>query len=106
MQVLPNIDYIKQLAGDDLEFQQQFISILKTEFPLEHKEYLDHVQNGHYKEAALIVHKIKHKFNILGLEEPYHLAQKYEADLKARNTDKEKEFEKILDLVGAYIAQL
>ncbi|SHJ28666.1 hypothetical protein [Pseudozobellia thermophila] len=106
MQVLPNIDYIKQLAGDDLEFEQQFISILKDEFPIEHQEYLDHVENDRYKETALIVHKINHKFNILGLEESYHFAQQYEADLKLENTDKETEFKEILNLVGDYITKL
>ena len=106
MQVHPNINYIKQLAGDDLEFEQQFITILKEEFPIEHQEYLDHVENNRYKETSLIVHKIKHKFNILGLEKSYQLAQRYEADLKAQNTDKEKEFKEVLNLVRDYIVNL
>ncbi|PKA96960.1 hypothetical protein B0O79_0607 [Flavobacteriaceae bacterium MAR_2009_75] len=103
---VPNTNYIKQLAGDDIAFEQQFITILKDEFPAEYKEYFEHVENDSYKETALIVHKIKHKFNILGLEESYHLAQAYEADLLLKKTVKAPEFKAVLDMVGDYIEKM
>lgn len=99
----PNTNYIKQLAGDDVEFEKQFIDILKTEFPAESEEYIDTLNKADYEETAQIVHKIKHKFNILGLEKSYQLAQDYEADLLKKKTDRHSEFKEILDMVGTYI---
>ena len=103
---VPNTNYIKQLAGDDIEFEKQFITILKEEFPTECKEYFEYLENGSYKETALMVHKIKHKFNILGLEESYNLAQNYEAELLLNKTDKAPAFEVVLDMVGKYIKKI
>ncbi|MFC4094296.1 Hpt domain-containing protein [Euzebyella saccharophila] len=99
----PNKNYIKQLAGDDLEFEQQFINILKEEFPVERNEYQKTLQNKEYQETAQLVHKIKHKFNILGLEESYQLAQDYEAELLKSKTDMQTKFEASLNLVEEYI---
>ena len=59
----PNLNYVDELAGDDVAFRGQFIDIIKTEFPLEKEEYFGHVTNTRFKETAEIVHKLKHKFN-------------------------------------------
>ena len=74
----PNLNYVDELAGDDVAFRGQFIDIIKTEFPLEKEEYFGHVTNTRFKETAEIVHKLKHKFNILGMQESYKLAVAYE----------------------------
>tara|TARA_B100001146_G_scaffold224562_1_gene242939 strand:- start:2531 stop:2848 length:318 start_codon:yes stop_codon:yes gene_type:complete len=102
----PNTNYIKQLAGDDHDFAMQFISILKEEFPQEREEYETTLKNQEFTKTAEIVHKIKHKFNILGLEKSYQLAQAFEADLLQNNTEKGSDFEAVLDMVGAYITKL
>ena len=73
----PNLNYVDELAGDDVAFRGQFIDIIKTEFPLEKEEYFGHVTNTRFKETAEIVHKLKHKFNILGMQESYKLAVAY-----------------------------
>ena len=77
----PNLNYVDELAGDDVAFRGQFIDIIKTEFPLEKEEYFGHVTNTRFKETAEIVHKLKHKFNILGMQESYKLAVAYEMEL-------------------------
>ena len=52
----PNLNYVDELAGDDVAFRGQFIDIIKTEFPLEKEEYFGHVTNTRFKETAEIVH--------------------------------------------------
>ncbi|WP_297798631.1 Hpt domain-containing protein [uncultured Eudoraea sp.] len=102
----PNLEYIKQLAGDDVAFEQKFIDILKDEFPVERQEYNKTLREGKTNETALIVHKLKHKLNILGLENAYRLAVTYEEELKMENTALKKEFSGILDTIESYLKTL
>ncbi|TLF44415.1 Hpt domain-containing protein [Maribacter aurantiacus] len=99
----PNLEYINQLSGDDMDFKQQFITILKEEFPLEKEVYYDHVENARLKQTADIVHKIKHKFNILGLHNSYEVAVRYEKELLEGRTHSETEFKSILKKVETYL---
>lgn len=99
----PNLDYIKELAGDDKEFENQFIHILKTEFPSEKATYENAVLEGNFHEAAQIVHKLKHKFNILSMTEAYTLSVAYEEELNAQNMEKDKEFLKELCTIETYL---
>lgn len=99
----PNLLYIKKLAGEDKAFEDKFIAIIKAEFPLEQKEYLNYVENKRYKETAEIVHKLKHKLNILGLEKSYGLAVQYEEDLLNSDTQLEKEFKSVLKNIEDFI---
>ncbi|WP_394747461.1 Hpt domain-containing protein [Spongiimicrobium salis] len=99
----PNLTYIKNLAGGDSAFEKKFIGILQTEFPIEKKEYLGNIAEDMTREAALNVHKLKHKFNILGLEESYRLAVTYEEDLRTGNTALKNEFHSILETIEVYL---
>ena len=103
MEEQPNLLYIKKLAGEDKAFEEKFIAIIKEEFPLEQKEYLSYVESKRYKETSEIVHKLKHKLNILGLEKSYRLAVQYEDDLYNANTKLEKEFKIILKNIEDFI---
>lgn len=102
----PNLEYIKQLAGDDVAFEQKFIAILKDEFPVEKQEYIKTLQEGKTNETALLVHKLKHKLNILGLENAYRLAVTYEEELKMENTALKEEFSSILETIESYLKTL
>lgn len=99
----PNLNYVDSLAGDDIEFRNQFITIIKVEFPLEKDEYHGHVSNMRVKETADIVHKLKHKFNILGMEKSYELAVDYEKEVLAGENGSETSFKKVLETIEAYI---
>ncbi|WP_442265904.1 Hpt domain-containing protein [Tenacibaculum sp. ZS6-P6] len=77
----PNLNYIKELSGGDQEFEEKMLSILKNELPVEIKTYENHVENQDFKQIAEIVHKIKHKISILGLEKSYESAVTYEKEL-------------------------
>ncbi len=102
----PNIDYIKKLAGNDSVFEQQFITIIKKEFPEELSIYLSHLQNDMSRAASEDVHKLKHKINILGLEKSYEIAARYEEELREGNSKLHLDFAEILKTMEAYIKTL
>lgn len=99
----PNLNFVDELAGDDVAFRGQFIDIIKTEFPIEQEEYFGHVANTRFKETAEIVHKLKHKFNILGMQDSYKLAVAYEMELLEGKEDSKSKFIKVLQTIDEYI---
>ncbi len=102
----PNMNYLDQLAGDDLAFRSRFIDILKSEFPEERGEYNEAMRDHDWKKAKELVHKIKHKISILGLSRAYEIAGRYEEDLSQKNTQYHTAFVGILDKMEQYIKQL
>ncbi|TLP76789.1 Hpt domain-containing protein [Maribacter sp. ACAM166] len=100
---LPNLDYINELAGDDIGFRNEFIAVIKEEFPVEKDEYLKHITKKRFKSTAAIVHKLKHKLNIFGMEKSYNIAVDYERELLAGQNDSEKRFINILETIESYI---
>lgn len=102
----PNLDYIKEISGGNEEFEKRFLTIIQSEFPKEKSDYLEYLQQENLEESAKIVHKIKHKLGILGLQEGYRLAIKYEEDLKFGNTNLEKDFQEILHTVEEFIVKI
>ena len=99
----PNLNYVDELAGDDIEFRNQFITIIKEEFPLEKEEYHSHLTNNRIKSTADIVHKLKHKFNILGMENSYKLAVSYEMELLDGKNGSESKFKEVLTTIEEYL---
>ncbi|MFT6933677.1 MAG: HPt (histidine-containing phosphotransfer) domain-containing protein [Maribacter sp.] len=102
----PNMNYIEKLADGDKEFEQQFITILKEEFPKEKEVYLKSITANDFEGAWEIVHKLKHKFNILGMENAYILSVKFEDELKKNNMHRNIEFIQVLDIMGTYIKKI
>lgn len=103
MNEIPNLRYIDQLAGEDVEFRKKFIAILKEEFPEEKLEYKTNILKKAYREASENVHKIKHKLNILGLNNAHSLAVRYELELRNEASLLSNEFETILEGVENYL---
>jgi HPt (histidine-containing phosphotransfer) domain-containing protein len=95
----PNINYINQLSGGDTEFEQKMLEILKKELPNEIKIYENSLKINDLKQTAEIVHKIKHKISILGLEKSYEFTIQYEKELLAGNKSKHEDFSKILTIM-------
>ena len=106
MAEVPNLKYIKEIAGGNNEFEKKFIAIIQAEFPQEKEDYLRHLENGAWEESAKVVHKMKHKFGILGLTDGYKTAIKYEEDLKKGKTTLMDEFSGILDTVEDFIIKI
>ena len=102
----PNLIYIHKLSGGDKAFENKIISIIKTEFPEEKATYYNYFEAKNYLATAEIVHKLKHKISILGLERGYEVAVAYENDLKKDNIDLHETFERILQNIMGYIKNL
>jgi len=102
----PNIAYIDEIAGDDIAFKKRFIDIVKLEFPEEKQEYLDCYTQKRHIDTAAIVHKLKHKFNILGMHQGYKLAVVYEEELKLEKTNLHASFLQVLEAIEIYIKDL
>ena len=102
----PNTSYIDQLSGDNLEFKQKMIDILKRELPEEIEMYQNQMQNSNFLLAADSVHKLKHKVSILGLEKSYYLAETFEENLKNSSTHLQNDFEAILKAMHKFVEEL
>lgn len=102
----PNLHYIEDLAGGDLIFKDKLIAIIKAEFPEEKASYLDAFQSKNYKETAEMVHKLKNKISMLGMQNAYVLAQNYEEDLKLNLIDRQEDFLQVLDQMSQFINKL
>lgn len=100
---IPNMNYIEELSGNDLDFKGAFIKILKDEFPLEKIEYTDNIENDNTDAASQNVHKLKHKMNILGLEESYKVAVLFEEELRLGNNRLKNDFMKIMITIEDYL---
>lgn len=99
----PNLIYIDQLCGDDNEFKQKMIAIIKKELPLEILAYDKSMESQNYTNAAEHVHKLKHKISILGLEKGYYTTQEYEIDLLNGRIKSANEFENILQSMQRFV---
>ena len=106
MRERPNLNYIAALAGEDIEFQERFIQIVKTEFPQEIALYYKHIKLNDFLAASHDVHKIKHKINIIGLDQSHALASQYEEELRDGKTDMQLQFDGVLKLMENYIKRI
>ncbi len=102
----PNTLYIDSVAGNDESFRLKFIEILKNEYPDEFQHYRNMYDDKNFKETASIVHKLKHKLNICGMQEAYKLAVKYEEELKVESDRFHEEFLGVLKEVDEFIKKL
>lgn len=97
MKEVPNLSYIREISGGDLEFEKQIIEIIKVELPKEVKSYNSFLNEKYFKKAADLVHKIKHKISTLGLDESYQIAIKHEIELKQDSLRYKNDFDTILE---------
>ena len=102
----PNLNFIEQLSGGDMSFQDKLIGIIKTEFPEEKAVYLNNIESNNFKEASENVHKLKHKISILGLEKSYEVAANFENNLFENRAEGKADFEIILKTITNFLATL
>jgi|TARA_R100000789_G_C2997381_1_gene147822 HPt (histidine-containing phosphotransfer) domain-containing protein len=101
----PNLSYIDQLARGDDSVKKTLIEVIKNEFPDEKKVYLESLKSNNLEKIASNVHRIKHKFSILGLETSYKNAVEYEQSLRndqLKSISKEQ-FETTLSAISKYL---
>ena len=103
MSEMPNFNYIDQLADGDEAFKSKLLLVIKNEFPLELQQYHEAVSSSDLSRIASVVHKLKNKISMLGLESRYLIAQEYEESLKQNRTSKKENFKEILALMTNFI---
>ena len=99
----PNLNYIKELSGGDVEFEESILNVLKKEFPEEYSLFNENFKKKDYKELANNVHKIKHKISILGFKKGLELASRFEKDLKKGDIKLYQNFINILNKIHVYL---
>ncbi|WP_439129906.1 Hpt domain-containing protein [Polaribacter sp.] len=99
----PNLEYINQLARGRESIKNELISVVKTEFPEEKKDYFESLKQKDFKKIEENVHRLKHKISILGLEKSYKLANEFEHNLREHSLERQQDFEKILIAITNYI---
>lgn len=101
----PNIDYIEKLSRGDETVRKTLIDVIKSEFPTEREEYEKSIQKKNFKEIEDNVHRIKHKFSILGLEISYEKANLFEHNLREQILDdiQKEDFDKVLVKISEYL---
>ena len=102
----PNLEYINQLSGDNDVFKQKMIGILQRELPIETDTYFLYIKTNNLTQAAQLVHKIKHKVSILGLEKSYYISSNYEENLKNNSLILQNDFEAILTIMNQFVKLL
>lgn len=102
----PNLTYIKKLSGGDTVFEDKIISILKEEFPIEKESYDNSINSNNYEAAAEVVHKLKHKISILGLEKSYNVAVEHEKNLNNSSKNLTTEFNNVLKIITTYLKEV
>ena len=101
-----NLNYINELSGDNASFKKRLIIILKNELPEEIKYYNYYKEQSDYPQMFQMVHKLKHKITVLGLEKSYYIAEEYESNLKNNSTELQADFESILSKKQEFVTLL
>ena len=99
----PNLSLIKEISGNDIEFEKSILDIIRKEFPDEVALFNKNFTSENYVEASNNVHKIKHKISLLGLENGLEIASKFEIALKEGTTELHNNFLEILDKIHVYL---
>ena len=99
----PNLNYIKELSGGDLVFEQNILNVLKKEFPEEYSLFNKNFEKKDYNELANNVHKIKHKISILGFKKGFELASNFEKDLQNNDVKLYQDFINLLNKIHVYL---
>lgn len=101
----PNLEYIEQLSRGDEAIKKTLVDVVKSEFPGEKKDYYDSVEKKDFKKIEENVHRIKHKFSILGLEISYNKANEFEHNLREQilNTNETEEFHQTLIAISEFL---
>jgi len=100
------LNYIKEIAGDDKDYIAKLLNIIKIEFPQEKEQFIVFYKQQDFRLCAEMVHKLKHKINIFGLEKSYEVARDFENQLKNNNDNLYLPFYQILMHIENYLDSL
>ncbi|KYG74932.1 Hpt domain-containing protein [Roseivirga ehrenbergii] len=99
----PNLNYIKQLANGNATFENRILGVLKRELPEEIDGFRNSINSLDYALAAMLVHKIKHKVSLLGMEDGYKLTADFEDELREGAKSLQDDFEGLLKIMTTFL---
>lgn len=101
----PNLDYINKLARGEESVKDSLLEVIKSEFPEDLSAYRKSIKSKSFKNIEDDVHRIKHKFSILGLEDGYKNAVELEHCLRENDLNKERIeiFESTLESITKFL---
>ena len=101
--MIPSLNNIKEISEGDISFEKKIIEILKNEFPIEKEEFFNYLKKNDYQKCASIVHKIRHKINLLSFDKGAETALNFEKELKNNNYSSKSEFITLLNVIDQYL---
>jgi hypothetical protein len=105
MKEAPNLSYLTEIAGEDIDFEKRFIKLFKEEFLLEVGMYLRYMKEKEPRAAAEVVGKTKYKLGMLGLENSFDFANTHQENLQLGDTNLDRGFRKILKTVNQFLEE-
>ena len=100
----PSLNYVENLVGArDLEFERKFVTLLKSEFSWDLGKYLYHIKLDEPRAAAEIVHKLKYKISVLGMEKTFAFAEEHKERLHAGDAALDEDFKKVLKKINVFL---
>lgn len=99
----PNLNYIQQLANGNDAFENRILGVLKRELPEEIAQFRESLSSSDYLQAAMLVHKIKHKVSLLGMGDGYELTASFEDELRGGDKSLLDEFEGLLKIMTTFL---
>ncbi|NNE75877.1 MAG: Hpt domain-containing protein, partial [Pricia sp.] len=100
----PGLDYVVELVGTkDFDFEQKFVALLKAEFTSDLGEYLYHIRIDEPRAAAEIVHRIKYKLSVLGMERAFAFAEMHKERLHLGDKSFDSDFKGILKTISNFL---
>ena len=99
----PEFSNIELISMGNVEFKNKLLAILKTEFPVELEQFEFCFKNGELGLAAEVVHKLKHKINLLNMKNDYKLARQFEIDLSNGKSGSCNDFKVIMNNITTFL---
>ncbi len=99
----PNYSTIRKMSQGDREFEMKILSVASQELTEEVREFSRAMKETDYAQAAQLVHKIKHKVSLLGMEKSYEITQEFEEQLKMSRKALLPDFEDILKKMFTFL---
>ncbi|OWW27298.1 hypothetical protein B4Q04_06465 [Zobellia sp. OII3] len=76
---------------------------MKSEFSWDLGKYLYHIKLGEPRAAAEIVHKLKYKISILGMEKTFLFAEEHKERLHSGDTIFDGDFKEVLKKINVFL---
>jgi HPt (histidine-containing phosphotransfer) domain-containing protein len=99
----PNLDYLKQISGGDIEFEKSMLAVLKLDFAIEYAAIQANYEKNNFEQLILDIHKIKNKIGILGMKKSLALASECEKSIKKVKKEKFDDLLLILTKINIYL---